>query len=46
MLARAGLNPDVTFERASAAIDVLARNGWKATETLVAQMARPAGGAA
>lgn len=46
VLARAGLNPDVTFERASAAIDVLARNGWKATETLVAQMARPAGGAA
>jgi superfamily II DNA or RNA helicase len=49
VLARAGLNPDVTFEQASRAIDVLARNRWKATDELAAQMARPAaaaGGAA
>jgi hypothetical protein len=39
VLARAGLNPDVTFEQARRAIDQLAANRWKATDALIAEMA-------
>lgn len=35
LLARAGLNPDVSFEVAVAAIDELARNRWRAPESLM-----------
>lgn len=35
LLAKAGLNPDVPFDVASAAIDELARNRWRAPESLM-----------
>lgn len=35
LLARAGLNPDVPFDVASSVIDELARNRWRAPESLM-----------
>lgn len=41
LLAQKGLNPDVTFEQARRALDLLAANRWRPTPELLAEFAPP-----